>query len=120
VARRSGVAASIARVHRDLASAQAAQVRAQAAAHREADRSRRAYERAAASDEKERRRLYLELRAAETAAQNESLDREVGELETLLRATLAVDDHIDFEALKQRPQSRAVRPRLARPRRASH
>jgi len=79
-------------------------VRAQAAAQCEADRSRRAYERAEASDEKERRRLYLELRAAETDAQNESLDGEVGELQTLLQATLAVDDHIDFEALKQRPQ----------------
>ena len=111
MAKRSGFAANLgSSVQRDLARAQAAGVRAQAAAQREADRARRAYERAVASDEKERKRLYLEARAAEVDAQNESLDSAVRELETLLTATLSVDDHIDFESLKQRPQLRPFDP----------
>lgn len=98
--RRSGLAASLAQYQRQAATAQAAQVRLHAAAQREAERARKAYERAAAADDRERKRLYLESRAAEVDAMNEALDRQVAVLESLLEATLSVDDYIDFESLK--------------------
>lgn len=103
MAKRSGFVANMARVQRDLARVQAGRVRAQTAAQREAERSRKAYERASASDERERKRLYAESRSADVDAQNETLDGMVSELQTLLLATLTVDDHIDFETLKQHP-----------------
>jgi restriction system protein len=84
-----------------------ARVAAQRRAQVEADRARRAFERAAAADQKERARLYTEARIAEVAALNERLDADVVALDGLLRDTLAVDDFLDFESLKEaapRPQ----------------
>ncbi len=101
--RRSGLAASLAQYQRQVASAQAAQLRAHTAAQREAERARKAYERALAADERERKRLYLESRAAEVDAMNEALNREVALLEGLLEATLSLDDYIDFDSLKTVP-----------------
>ena len=101
--RRRGLAGSLAQYQRQVASAQAAQLRAQTAAQREAERARKAYERAVAADERERKRLYLEARAAEVDAMNEALDGDVAALETLLEATLSVDDYVDFESLKTVP-----------------
>jgi restriction system protein len=79
--------------------------KARAAAQRraavEAERARRAYERAAAADHKERARLYAESRVAEVAALNESLAADIAALDGLLRDTLAVDDFLDFESLKE-------------------
>lgn len=103
MARRRGIAASLAQMQRELAGQQAAQARARAAAQREAERARKAYERAQAADEKERRRLYLESRAADVDASNEALERQVAELETLLAASLPIDDYLDFESLKTTP-----------------
>jgi len=57
-------------MQREAARAQAAQVRAQAAARQEAERARTAYLRAAAAEEKERKRLYVESRMADVAAMN--------------------------------------------------
>lgn len=76
-------------------------MRAAAARQREAQRARAAYERAQAAEAKERKRLYEESRAAEAAALAEAAEEQIRELETLLAATLSVDDHIDFETLKQ-------------------
>jgi restriction system protein len=73
-------------------------------AQREAERQQRAYERALAAQEKEQKRLYLESRAAEVEAMNDQLDAFVTALESLLVATLKVDDHIDFESLKEKPE----------------
>ena len=106
---------TIAKAQRDAARAQAARNRARAAAVRQADRAhttavrqanqaRVAYERAARADEKERARLYSEARAADVAADNSALEDQVRDLESLLTATLAVDDHIDLDSLKQPPQ----------------
>jgi restriction system protein len=79
--------------------------RARAAAQRQAavaaDRARRAYQRASAADQKERARLYAESRAAEVAALNEGLAADIAALDGLLRDTLAVNDFLDFESLKE-------------------
>ena len=50
-----------------------ARVAAQRRAQVEADRARRAFERASAADQKERARLYTESRIAEVAALNDGL-----------------------------------------------
>lgn len=67
---------------------------------REAERARRAYERADAADAKERQRLYVESRMADVELRNQELKDDVAALELLLRDTLAVDDFLEFEALK--------------------
>jgi restriction system protein len=77
---------------------------------REAERAQRAYERSIAAEEKERKRLYLESRVAETEAQNEDLDSFVAELENLLAHTLGIDDYIDFEALNEDPELPPFQP----------
>jgi restriction system protein len=102
MARRRSFASAIAQMQREAARAQAAQVRAQAAARREAERARAAYLRAQAADEKERKRLYAESRAAEVAAMNDDLEAEIAALQGLLAATFSVDDRISFPSLKKR------------------
>ena len=81
------------------------EAKARAAAQRrgaaEAERARRAYERALAADQKERARLYVESRVAEVAALNEALAFDISALDGILRDTLAVDDFLDFESLKE-------------------
>ncbi|WP_204018430.1 restriction endonuclease [Sphaerimonospora thailandensis] len=88
-------------MQREAARAQAQQIRAQQAAVRNAERARAAYARAQAAEEKERKRLYQESRAADVAAMNEGLELRMQALATILQATLQVDDHIDFESLKR-------------------
>lgn len=85
-----------------------AQHRTQAFAYRqhqqmlwEAENARQAAERAAADDERQRKRLYTEARAAKVAAANANLRSRMAELEDLLADTLAVDDHIDLNRLKR-------------------
>lgn len=104
MAPRRGLVASIARYQRDVARAQAAQVRAQVQAQREAERTRKAYERARAAGERDAKRLYGEARAAEVDAMNAGVAVEVASLETLLEATLAVDDYLDFDSMKSIPE----------------
>jgi restriction system protein len=77
---------------------------------REAERARRAYERAQAVEEKDRKRLYLQSRVADVEARNEELDAFVASLESLLAATLDVDDFLDFEALKEEPDVPPFQP----------
>lgn len=98
--RRSWTAAAVQR-QREAARAEAARQRAATAAQREADRARAAYQRAAVAEQRERQRLYAASRAADVAALNEALDQRIDSLHGLLAATLAVDDYIDFESLKQ-------------------
>jgi len=85
-----------------------AQQRAQVAAYQqhqqmvwEAENARLAADRAAAENERERQRLYVKAREAKVAAANANLRSRLGELEELLAATLAVDDHIDLNRLKK-------------------
>lgn len=94
-----------------------AQQRAQAEQHRlhqqmllEADRARQAAEEAAAQDERERKRLYTEARAARVATANTNLRARLEELENLLAWTLAIDDHVDLERLKERVEPERFDP----------
>ena len=101
MARRRSYTTTFAQRQREATRAQAAQVRAQAAARREAERARAAYLRAQAADEKERKRLYAESRAAEVAARNDDLEAEIAALQDLLAVTLRVNDQIIFSSLKK-------------------
>lgn len=101
MARRRSYVSAFTQVQREAARAQAAQVRAQAAARREAERARAAYLRAQAAGERERKRLYVESRAAEVAARNDDLEAEIAALQNLLALTLTVNDRITFSSLKK-------------------
>lgn len=82
--------------------AQQAYDKANATAQRKAETARRAYERAQAADERERKRLYAEARSAEVDAQNERLEQKLTALQSVLAATLEVDDYLDLDTLKER------------------
>ena len=90
-------------MQREAARANAAQLRAEAAARREADRAHAAYLAARAADEKERKRLYAESRAAAVVAANSDLDATVAALEALLTGALRAGGPISFSALKRPP-----------------
>jgi restriction system protein len=77
---------------------------------RQAERAKRESERAATLEEKEAKRLYLEARQAEVHEKNEDLAEYILELQSLLSSTLSVDDHIDFEKLKEVSSSQAFDP----------
>jgi len=101
MARRSSLFSGYAQMQREAARAQAAQVRAQAAARREAERARAAYLRAVAAEEKERKRLYAESRMADVAAMNDDLEATVKALEGLLATALKAGDLVSFSSLKK-------------------
>ena len=75
---------------------------------REQERYLRQQQRERAFEEKERRRLYVEGRVAEADELNEDLATTVAGLRGILAATLGIDDHIDFESLKERPRPREL------------
>src|SRR5579871_996648 len=106
MARRSAYSSYLAQRQRAIA----AQARAQQRAVREAERARKAFERAQVAENKERRRLYLESRQATVDAMNFELGREVERLEGLLLATLDVDDFLDFETLRVEPELPPFQP----------
>jgi restriction system protein len=81
-----------------------AEQRVVAAAVRASEQARRAYERAQAWEQKEQKRVYVEARQAEVEAMNEQIAAEIERLESLLRATLDVDDYLAFETLKRLPE----------------
>ena len=101
--RRRSFVSAFAQMQREAARANAAQLRAQAAARKEADKAHAAYLRAHAADEKERKRLYADSRAAAVAAANSDLDAKVAALEGLLTIALRADSRISFSALKRPP-----------------
>jgi restriction system protein len=104
VTRRRGFIANLAAAQREIERNRAAQIRAQAAAVREAQRARAAYERAVRVDERERKRLYQESRAADVAADNSDIETRMSVLTGLLAATLTKDDYIELETLKEQPR----------------
>lgn len=110
MARRSGFAYRLAQQQRQLEAQARAGSRDQMRALREAERARKAYERAGAAEEKEQKRLYVESRAADVDAMNEQLDTFVFSLENLLAATLDVDDFLGFESLKEKPEPLPFQP----------
>jgi restriction system protein len=93
------------------AQAERAQAREYARAVREAERAQREAERAAAqlarattaekkAAEREAKRLHEEARLAEVASLNAQLAGVVDELDSILAATLDVDDFVDLEKLR--------------------
>ena len=77
--------------------------RAARALERERARREREATRQRAYDEKERKRQYLEERSAEADQLTHELAASVARLEGLLTSALALDDAVDFEALKEQP-----------------
>ena len=104
MARRRSFSASLVQAQRQAARAQAAQARAHVQAQRNAERAHSAYVRASAVEERERKRLYVESRAAEVAAMSQAVEARVEVLGSILTSSLAVDDYLDFEALKEPPR----------------
>jgi restriction system protein len=76
---------------------QAQQVRAQTRVYRDAERARKALDRAHSADAKERQRLYVESRLAGVEAQNAEIEEHVRELSEMLRASVQNDSSIDFK-----------------------
>ncbi len=87
------------RTSRAAARQRALQVQAQMRSFREAERARKAYERALASETKERQRLYAESRTAEVESKNEALEQSIADLAELLVSSLGKDTRIDFDSL---------------------
>ena len=104
MARRQSFSSAMSQYQRERERAYEAQQRAIAKAHRDAERARAAQARATAAEQREMKRLYAESRAAEVGAMNDELEVRVGALAALLADTLDVDDHLDFESLKERPE----------------
>jgi restriction system protein len=77
------------------------QARMVAAQARAAEQQARRSEREAARSEREAQKAYLDSRAEQIRAETAELDAQVEELTSVLNSTLAVDDFLDFESLKQ-------------------
>ena len=93
------------------AQAERAAARTAVAATRQAEQARKQYERAQAQQarasaaerkaaEREAKRLHEEARLAEVAALNAKLAESYDEIDSILSATLAVDDFVDLEQLR--------------------
>lgn len=93
------------------AQAERAAAREYASRLRESEQAQRRAERAAVqaqrvsvaeqkAAEKEAKRLHLEARAAEVEALNAQLGETAAELDSVLSATLDVDDHVDLDSLR--------------------
>lgn len=110
MARRSGFYAAWAQASREPQRQRQAQERAQARAIQAREQATRAAERARAANEREAKRLYAEAREEETTALEAELASRTEALEGILKATLAVDDYIDLDTLKQHPAIPAFNP----------
>ncbi|MFN0090062.1 MAG: restriction endonuclease [Acidimicrobiales bacterium] len=99
--RRSGLAATVVQVQKDIERQQREQAKRQAAAARAREAALRANERAAKAAERERAQLYAAARADETEALQAELDAVLVDLTTVLAQSLAIDDHFDLSQLKE-------------------
>src|SRR5689334_2132765 len=99
MARRRGLVATLAQIQREAARADAARRRAETTSRRQAEQARLRYARAAAADERERKRLYAESRAADVEAMNADLTDTLTALDGVLAATLDVDNYFDLDQL---------------------
>jgi restriction system protein len=99
--RNRGFTAALIQIQKEAERQRKAQMAAATRAAREADRARKAYERAQVAEAKEHQRLYIESRMADVELRNEELQDDVAALQRLLTDTLAVDDFLDFETLKE-------------------
>jgi restriction system protein len=100
VGRNRGFTRTLIQIQREAEREARARAAAETRTAREAERAHRAYERALAAEEKERKQLYQQARAAGVALQNQELEERMARLRLLLADTLQVDDVLDFEALK--------------------
>jgi restriction system protein len=98
--RSRGFTATLAQMQREAERQRRQQAQAERRAAADAERARRAYEGAAAAEEKERKRLYVECRMADVALLNDDMQADLARLTSLLAESVAVDDFLDFEALK--------------------
>src|SRR3989454_319000 len=105
--RRSSFLHAIVQSQREAERRRKAQMRAQAQARTQAaqtaEKAQKAYLAAQKADQKERARLYTESRVAQVVLENEQLESDIAQLERLLTESLANDEFINFEALKQTP-----------------
>src|SRR5207249_5731506 len=85
-------------------------LRAQAAAVKEAERRKKEAERAKKVAEKLQADRRAHEGAAEAEQRNASLAQAITGLNSLLSATLAVDDYVDFESLKDSTDMPAFEP----------
>ena len=107
MARRSGVVAALVRMQREAERQRVRQARAAAQSQRAAAAART---RAAVQDQKLRDRMYIEDRTREAAEDTAQVEHQVQVLQSVLVATLDVDDFLDLEALKQPPPSPVFDP----------
>jgi restriction system protein len=77
---------------------------------RAAEHQQKARDRELAARERDARRQHAEARAAQAEEMTADVEAEVAALEGLLGATLTVDDHIDFELLKEDPEIPPFQP----------
>jgi restriction system protein len=110
MARRSSLYAAWAQAGREAERQRQAQQRFQAQAIRAREQAIRSAERARVSNERDMKRLHAEAREEETAALEAELASRTEGLETILKATLSVDDYIDLDTLKQHPAIPAFNP----------
>jgi len=103
MARRRGVLATFVQIQREAERERVRRARAAARSQRDGERAAAARTRAAVQDQKLRDRLYAEDRARDAAEDTAQLERQVEVLQSVLAATLRVDDYLDLEALKQPP-----------------
>src|SRR5437667_12219833 len=103
MARRRGFLHAAVQAQRDAEKQHLAQLRTQTQIAREAERAQKVYLSAQRAEQKERTRLYIESQVALVALENERLDRDIARLENLLTESLAHDEFINFEKLKQSP-----------------
>lgn len=99
---------------------QAAQQRRQEQAQRRSERARQQAVRAAAADQKraeaEAKRAHIEAMEAEAEALNAELEETYAEIDSMLYATLSVDDFVDLEGLRVVPEHPPFpRPDLQQP-----
>ena len=80
-----------------------AQAQARTQAAQTAEKAQKAYLAAQKADQKERAQLYIESQVAQVDLQNEQLESVIAQLENLLTESLANDEFINFEKLKQAP-----------------
>lgn len=99
--RSRGFTATLVQMQREAERRQRQESQALRRAEAEAERARKAYERAAAAEEKDRQRLYAESRAADVTALNEGLAVDLGRLVSVLGETLDIDNFLDFATLKE-------------------
>lgn len=101
MARKKGYSTVINQMARASARAEREKQQQEKTRIRELEAQRREVARREAQRSKEAKQQYLDDCLALTEAQNLGLQRQIGELETILQATLEVDDAISFQSLRR-------------------